>query len=259
MTLPTTGYFLGWDSFQTQLLFGSFMITERWQFVLTWFAVLLSVVAFHFLQHVILSLDESMAFIIKRENRESKDIIDYSNSINLSDRSMRKIRRPVGWQTVKFVHAVLSAVKYGLSLILMLVAMTFNPSLFLALVIGSAMGEYICCDVDIDLTIGDGRAHCRLVADGELVLELSISRRVLPLPARPMEMSAYAHLDDVTRRTPFTGRPTGVRGGPLGARLTVGTAHPMARDLRALGLPRRAVMSSVIGNLAATFGAPVPL
>lgn len=107
---------------------------------------------------------------------------------------------------------------------------------------------------DIDVAIDHRRAHCRLVQEGELVLELDIRSRPLPLPARAIEMSAYAHLDGATRRTPFTTRPTAVRGGPLGAHLVLGDRHPMARELRDLGLPRRALMSSVIGNLAATFG-----
>ena len=108
---------------------------------------------------------------------------------------------------------------------------------------------------DFDLTIDDRRARCRLSEDGELVLDLTIATRVLPLPSKPMEMSAYAHLDGVTRRTPFTNGATAVRGGPLGARLVLGDRHPMARELRSLGLPKRAVFSSVIGNMAATFGA----
>lgn len=107
---------------------------------------------------------------------------------------------------------------------------------------------------DIDLDLDDRRAHCRLAQDGELILDLTIARRPLPLPSRPLEMSAYASLDGVTRRTPFSSRTTAVRGGPLGATLRVGDRHPMALDLRSLGLPKRALMSSVIGNMAATFG-----
>lgn len=108
---------------------------------------------------------------------------------------------------------------------------------------------------EIDLTIDDRRAHGRLSIDGEVIVDLTIAARPLPLPSRPLEMTAYSHLDGTTRRTPFASRSTGVRGGPLGARLDVGTTHPMARELRSLGLPKRAVMSSVIGNMAATFGA----
>jgi hypothetical protein len=71
-------------------------------------------------------------------------------------------------------------------------------------------------------------------------------------------MSAYARLDGVTRRTPFTSRATGVRGGPLGATLAVGDRHPMAQDLRSLGLPKRPMLSTIIGNMAATFGEAEP-
>lgn len=112
---------------------------------------------------------------------------------------------------------------------------------------------------DIDLSIDDRRARCRLSHEGRLVLTLDIAQRWLPLPARPMEMSAYAHLDGVTRRTPFFSRVRGVRGGPGGARLTLGQDHPMSEALRELGLPKRALMSSVIGNMAATFGVATPL
>lgn len=111
---------------------------------------------------------------------------------------------------------------------------------------------------DIDLTIDDRRAHCRLEHDGSLVLELDIRARHLPLPSRPMAMSGYAHLDGVTRRTPFESRTTGVRGGPGGASLTLGSVHPMTQQLRDLGLPKRALASSVIGNMAATFGPAEP-
>jgi len=48
-----------------------------------------------------------------------------------------------------------------------------------------------------------------------------------------------------------------VRGGPFGGRLVLGDTHPMARDLRSLGLPKRPIATSVIGNLAATFGEAV--
>ena len=107
---------------------------------------------------------------------------------------------------------------------------------------------------DIDLTFGPKGMHCRLSEDGRLVLDLTVKPRRLPVPSKPLETSAYAHIDGVTRRTAFTSRATGVKGGPFGARLEVGTDHPMALELRSLGLPKRPAMSSIIGNMAATFG-----
>lgn len=107
---------------------------------------------------------------------------------------------------------------------------------------------------DIDIRVDQGGFRCHLAHDGEMVLDLHVRPRPVPLPSKPAEMSAYSRLDGATRRTSFTSRATSVRGGPMGATLTVGERHPMAHDLRSLGLPKRAVMSTIIGNMAATFG-----
>lgn len=112
---------------------------------------------------------------------------------------------------------------------------------------------------EITIAADERGLRCHLAQDGELILDLHVRRRPLPLPSRSAEMSAYARIDGVTRVTPFTSRVTGGRGGPLGATLTVGDRHPMARDLRSLGLPRRPLMSTTLANMAATFGPARPL
>ena len=57
-------------------------------------------------------------------------LVDSSSAINLSLKE-------------RVVHAVVSAINYGFALLLMLVAMTYNPSLFLALVVGYGAGDMI--------------------------------------------------------------------------------------------------------------------
>jgi hypothetical protein len=109
----------------------------------------------------------------------------------------------------------------------------------------------------IDLDWSGGGVHARLVDGDELVLDLTVKRRRLPLPGKGGEMTAYAAADGTTRRTPFGMEPSGVKGGPFGGRLLLGERHPMAQDLRSLGLPKRPIATSVIGNLAATFGEAV--
>ena len=47
--------------------------------------------------------------------------------------------------------------------------------------------------------------------------------------------------------------PQGIRSRPGGANLRLGD-HPIGRELAGLGLPRRALFSTVIPNLAMTFG-----
>ena len=44
---------------------------------------------------------------------------------------------------LRLLHAILGGMSYGLAMLLMLVAMTYNPSLFLALVIGYTVGDFI--------------------------------------------------------------------------------------------------------------------
>jgi hypothetical protein len=68
-------------------------------------------------------------------------------------------------------------------------------------------------------------------------------------------MATYSWIDDVLHRTRFTSgaRDVGIHLG--GAELELGE-HPIAGELRALGLPRRALMSVHMGHTHATFAAP---
>lgn len=103
-----------------------------------------------------------------------------------------------------------------------------------------------------DAPIAAGRVE--LSHEGRSIFTLAVRRRPLPMPGREATAPAYSFLDGVLRCTPWTVRPTAVRGGPGGASLTLGD-HPIADELRALGLPKRAIFSSTIERMGATFGA----
>ena len=107
---------------------------------------------------------------------------------------------------------------------------------------------------DIDLDVAGSVARCSLHHDGDFVLSLSI-RRGVTMPARGSSVDAYSRTDDVLRRTAWSMEPRGVRGRPGGAVLWLGD-HPMAKELRALDLPRRAVFSSTIDHVHMQFRAP---
>ncbi len=96
-------------------------------------------------------------------------------------------------------------------------------------------------------------ATCTLRHEGELVLMLSL-RRGVPVPSRGSSVDAYSCLDGVTRRTPWAIDGSGTRMRPGGATLVLGE-HPMAKELRALGLPKRAFTSGSIDTMRATFDA----
>jgi hypothetical protein len=110
---------------------------------------------------------------------------------------------------------------------------------------------------EIGFTDAGGRRTCTLIAEGAYVLSLSMARgghRRAP----DMPQDAYAWRDGVLRKTPSVmgGEGVGIRLG--GAQLTLG-AHPIADELRGLGLPKRALMSTWMEKMHARFDAPLDL
>jgi hypothetical protein len=92
----------------------------------------------------------------------------------------------------------------------------------------------------------------RLVDDGVHVLSLAMAaggRIRLPSNAPP----SYSFRHGVLRRTTWTTSAEGVTGRPGGATLVLGD-HPMADELRTLGLPKRALLSSSAAVMKASFG-----
>jgi len=82
------------------------------------------------------------------------------------------------------------------------------------------------------------------------VLQLSILRGVVPMPLPTPQ--TYTSLDGVTRVTSFRGRGL-ARGRPGGATVRLGSGG-IADELRSLGLPKRAFMTSSMPRFRATFG-----
>ncbi|MHC9294334.1 acetoacetate decarboxylase family protein [Mycobacterium sp. LTG2003] len=108
-----------------------------------------------------------------------------------------------------------------------------------------------------DFTVRDGRQFGFDVSiDGRLAVGMEF-RPGLPVPsaftAKPQVHPTYSHLDGVTRETAGQMRLSGVRYRLGGVRLTLGD-HPYAQELAALGLPKRAFVSSSAANVQMTFG-----
>jgi Acetoacetate decarboxylase (ADC) len=71
--------------------------------------------------------------------------------------------------------------------------------------------------------------------------------------SKPQVHPTYSHLDGVTRETAGQMTLSGVRYRPGGVSLRLGE-HPIGRELAALGLPKRALISSSAENVQMTFG-----
>lgn len=107
---------------------------------------------------------------------------------------------------------------------------------------------------DIRRSDARGRRTTTLIVDGAHALTLAVRvsgrRRV---PERPLD--AFAVRDGVLWRTPFASSAEGLGVRIGGASLALG-AHPIADELRALGLGRRALASTSIARMQARFDAP---
>ena len=109
----------------------------------------------------------------------------------------------------------------------------------------------------IDFTDGDQRRTGTLVMGGRRVLTMSSQRGGrFTLPEMPM--TTYTYIGGRLHRTTFTTAATEVGFGLGGGHLELGD-HPIADELRSLGLPRTALMTVWMGHQRGRFEAPVPV
>jgi len=110
----------------------------------------------------------------------------------------------------------------------------------------------------LDFRYEPDRATCRWDSEGRHVLTLRADRggrRTLP----DREMTTYTWIEGVPHLTRFTSGASGVGIRPFGgASLELGD-HPVAGTLRALGLPRRPLMSVWMEHMHGRFEAPEKL
>jgi hypothetical protein len=110
---------------------------------------------------------------------------------------------------------------------------------------------------EIEIETPPGRFLCTWVKDGRHVFTFSVPRggaRSLP----EMPLTTYSFIEGVAHRTRFTTAADGVGVRLGGAELRLGD-HPIADELRALGLPRRALMTTWMEHMRASFEAPEKL
>jgi hypothetical protein len=110
---------------------------------------------------------------------------------------------------------------------------------------------------EIEIERPPGRFLCTWVKDGRHVFTFSVPRagtRSLPETA----LTTYTFIEGVAHRTRFTSAAEGAGVHLGGAELRLGD-HPIADELRSLGLPRRALMTTWMEHMRATFEAPEKL
>jgi hypothetical protein len=150
-------YFSEWNEYKLTLLFSWCIITEIWQFVLVWIVVFLAAVFHHWLKLQIINLETTMTG--KKRHKAVHALFDDSDTddpesyfVNSSMKDFKKLTQSQ-LLTLRVGHFALVASSYGLSLLLMLVAMTYNSWLFVALILGYALGDFMFFQV-LGLLVG---------------------------------------------------------------------------------------------------------
>ncbi len=113
----------------------------------------------------------------------------------------------------------------------------------------------------IDVEYSADHATCSLRMGGQHVFTLRVPRVAMNEAAQPdMEMVTYTYIDGVAHAVPFTsgGKGTAMAMGGDGVELTLGD-HPIAVELRGLGLPKHAMMATWTEHMSGSFGAPRPI
>lgn len=107
-----------------------------------------------------------------------------------------------------------------------------------------------------DFTVREGNRFTFDVSEGGSFIAGIEFARGLPIPAlrtKPQVLKTYTFADGTTREVPWEMSTSGIQFRPGGAKLRLGD-HPYGRELRQLGLPKRAMMSGAVAHIEMTFG-----
>jgi hypothetical protein len=113
---------------------------------------------------------------------------------------------------------------------------------------------------EIEFERGEEEVRCRLVMGGVEVFALTLPLQGgLPGETPESEMRTYTY-HPTLHAVPFTSSGRGVLLFPASAGLELRLgAHPLADELRRLGLPTTPLMATWTEHFSARFGAPIPL
>jgi len=107
----------------------------------------------------------------------------------------------------------------------------------------------------IDIEFGAKRAHGSFFDEGELVYGFS-AKTGSNARVKEQRISSLAIRDGKAWKTYGTNTGSGLTFALGGEMPTIGDSHPLAKELRALGLPKKPLFSISIRNIAMSFGHP---
>jgi len=163
--------FDSWSVYKLKLLFDGWDVQTQWEFGLTCLAVGLAAVIYQAMRFLIFVVEDTMHPQSLSSFSTLDSVMDSStrhggdkgsavtNPANRTDPQTGYQRAspsddtaPLSSTTsgssdryiwLRLLHSVLAGLNYGLALVLMLIAMSFNPSILVSLISGYAIGDFI--------------------------------------------------------------------------------------------------------------------
>ena len=153
--------FSSFAEYKLTLLFSWWKVTELWQFVVTWCAVFSAAIFYHYLKFHTSNIEaeilgERKAAVLFGD----LDDLNESTFINKSaHKKYRKITPTNDEFTLRLMHCLVIGINYCISLLLMLVAMTYNSLLFIALILGYTTGDFLFFRIKQAMFMSEADCH----------------------------------------------------------------------------------------------------
>jgi len=107
--------FSNWKNYKLHLLFKGWNIENQTQYIFSWIGIVVFVIGIHYLKYGVKVIENKI-----------KNCCEITPSYSL-----------------RFIHSFMYAIYHGMYLFTMLIAMTYNPGFFLAIIVGDFGGDYL--------------------------------------------------------------------------------------------------------------------
>jgi hypothetical protein len=137
------------------------------QFLMSWISVFFLTVLYHVLRYAIIVIERSMTLhnteFVQTDstaNNRSLNSLEMGVEDSLLLASGSRHGNNIQWGfRMRVTHCIVAGVTYSLALFLMLVAMTYNSTLFLALVFGYGFGDFLFFNRSFSLSNAGPQSH----------------------------------------------------------------------------------------------------
>ncbi|KAG5176599.1 Ctr copper transporter [Tribonema minus] len=151
--------------YKVKILWDFWNVTTRWQYALSCLTIVALCVLYHYIRSVEMRYTQELvagrAAQVQAQQQDLSALMDEGSGV-LAAPLLRaaKAGAPPRLRRLRLRLVAAGTAGYALALLLMLVAMTFNSGLFVALLAGWAAGQWLCFDAGVAAAGAARVEHC---------------------------------------------------------------------------------------------------